>query len=277
MQLLNFGESIGKLNTSASKEIEHEEEEFEKLKIIANTKTVENKSLLEELEKIKQEVNVWRNKLVDESERNNEYSKDLIVQIKDLQAKNFELQKADKKLKNDAVMNTLKEKNQMIFKLEEQLKDKQISINKLKKTFLQKEIQLREDLEKESQLKLKETSTRFDTLEDENKRLEQMLKRRESILEEKQQELKMVYSKMEEISSQIENKSLDNNFKKLSKHNSELVIEKSKLEAQVNSLSDKIKNREEIITNLEGERDNLFKKLFDEQRQFGSVELNKEP
>ena len=84
--------------------------------MVANTKTEENKSLKEECEKFKLEVNEWRNKLMQESERNNEYNKELVDQIKDLQTKNFELQKSAKKHNNEAIMKQFKDKNEHIFK-----------------------------------------------------------------------------------------------------------------------------------------------------------------
>ena len=197
-----------------------------------------------------------------ESQQNNEYAKDLINQIKDLQEKNFELQKNNLKLKKyDAMTNTLKERNERIFKLEEKLKEATEISRKLKKSFLNKEIQLRSDLEKESLEKSKEQSLKIEELNENIKVLQQTLIRKDKMLDDKQEELMMVYKKMEDISSHIESKNVDSVVKKLSKENSELIADKANKEIIISNLNEKMRKRDETIAQLEAERDDLFKKI----------------
>ena len=99
IQLLNFSDSIDKLHSHNAEESKINEEDYEKIKVLLNSKIEENKSLIEENEKFKIEISGWKKKLMNESQQNNEYVKDLINQIKDLQEKNFEFQKNGLKLK----------------------------------------------------------------------------------------------------------------------------------------------------------------------------------
>lgn len=217
---------------------------------------------MEENDRFKLEISEWKKKLMHESQQNNEYVKGLISQLKELQEKNFELQKGNLKLKKyDALSNTLKERNERIFKLEEKLKEMNEISRKLKRNFLNKEIQLRADLEKEGFDKSKELSLKIEGLNESIKVLQQTIQRKDRLLEEKQEELRMMYNKMEEISNHIESKNVDSVVKKLSKDNSELIADKANKDVMLSNLTEKLRKKDDIIAQLESERDELFKKI----------------
>ena len=267
MQLLNFSESINKFSNAPNNDSRLSTSEFEKLKIVSNTKTEENKSLKEECEKLKIDLNQWRTKLMQESERNNEYNKELVEQIKDLQTKNFELQKANKKYANDTIMKQFKEKNEQIFKLEEKLKDSILINQKLKKANLEKELKLRQELEQECQQNMKKTISKLEEKELEYIQLQKTIKNKDEKIDDLKQEVNLVYTKMSEISTQIENKNIDGSYQKLLDQIQQLKFENSKLEVRMKSQSDKLLKRENTIVQYESERDDLIKQMFEKQRQ----------
>lgn len=211
---------------------------------------------------------------MDESERNNKHSKELMNQIKELQTKNFELQKANKKAVSEHVVNQLKDKNEQIFKLEEKLKDAISTSRKLKKHYYEKELQIKQDCEKESQQRLKKTLSKMDEKELENKNLLKIIQQKDEKLDELKNEVNLVYSKMHEISAQIQSKNIDENYKKLHEDNMQIKFENSKLEAKTKSLEDNIKKRDKTIKQHETERDSLIKKLFEAQRKHGVTDPN---
>lgn len=275
--MLNFTESIDKLQPQNTEETKISEEDYEKIKVLLNSKIEENKSVVEENDKFKIEISEWKKKLMQESQQNNEYVKGLISQLKDLQEKNFELQKSNLKLKKyDALSNTLKERNERIFKLEEKVKEMNDNSRKLKKNFLNKEIQLREDLEKEGFEKNKELSLKIEEFSETIKSLQQTIQRKDRLLDEKQDELMMMYNKMEEISNHIESKNVDSVVKKLSKENSELIVDKANKDVMISNLTEKLKKKDETIANLESERDELFKRIVNYKRESYKAEANQQ-
>ena len=275
--MLNFTESIDKLQPQNTEETKISEEDYERIKVLLNSKIEENKSVVEENDKFKIEISEWKKKLMQESQQNNEYVKGLISQLKDLQEKNFELQKSNLKLKKyDALSNTLKERNERIFKLEEKVKEMNDNSRKLKKNFLNKEIQLREDLEKEGFEKNKELSLKIDEFSETIKSLQQTIQRKDRLLDEKQDELMMMYNKMEEISNHIESKNVESVVKKLSKENSELIVDKANKDVMISNLTEKLKKKDETIANLESERDELFKRIVNYKRESYKAEVNQQ-
>jgi hypothetical protein len=142
--------------------------------------------------------------------------------------------------------------NKKIFMLEEKMKESKTVISKLKKQMFQKDIQIRQDVDKEHINKNKDLIFRIEELQNENETLQKEIGRRDNVIKEKQKEIDLVYENMAHISSKIENKKIDNSVKMLERQNTDLLDLASTEHSQ---LKNKIKKRELKIRELEKERD----------------------
>jgi hypothetical protein len=142
--------------------------------------------------------------------------------------------------------------NKKIFMLEEKMKESKTVISKLKKQMFQKDIQIRQDVDKEHINKNKDLIFRIEELQNENETLQKEIGRRDNVIKEKQKEIDLVYENMAHISSKIENKKIDNSVKMLERQNTDLLDLASTEHCQ---LKNKIKKRELKIRELEKERD----------------------
>jgi chromosome segregation ATPase len=272
LQLLNFTDSLGRLNTEQQQHPQANQEEYNKLKILFESKSEEVKGFKEEAERYKDEVKEWRKKLVEESEKNNEYVKSILDKNKNLQTKYNEFERKCIDFKKHAD-NNFQKKNEEIFKLQEKIKTFVVEKSKMKKLMVQKEIEIRSQVENQNLGNNKELVMKNENLRNEVDNLNRKLIDYEGIIKEKAKEVAMVYQKMEQIANQIETKQVDSNFKKLVKENSHLITENSKLEVAVNSLNDKLKRREKTIKELKVDRDQLTSKLSEYHRLMPSDEV----
>lgn len=270
-QLLNFRDNIDTLNTFEDDGAKVDIKEYEKLQLMLNNKIEENKSLQDVISKHTKEISDYRHKLIEESEKNNEHLKELTTQIKDLRQKNFELENKSIHSNKEMIMKATNEKNKKIFMLEERLKESKSVMSKLKKQMFQKDIQIRQDMDKEYISKNKDLAFRIEELQNENETLLKEIGRRDNALKEKQKEIDLVYQNMAHISTKIETKKLDNSVKKLEKQNTDLLELASSERLQ---FQDKVKKRDEIIIELEKERDNLISAISQLQRELSNANLS---
>lgn len=276
-QLLSFMDNLGKLNTEKDVNVV-DTHEYEKLKVLCSTKSEEIKTLTEENERHKREVAEYRQKLTSEAESNNKTFKDLSQKIKELKVMNFQIESKILESNNKAVMAAAKEKNEQIFMLEEKLKEMKSVNSKLKKNSLQKEIQLRGDLDKEYQLKQKDLITKYEELENKNVNLVKLIERRDEKILQQQSEIEKVYAKLEQISSKIQNQDIDNNVKKLSKENVDMISLNSKLEYSVKKYQERVKRRDATIEDLKQEKAMLKSQIEELQSQITNFDYpSKQP
>lgn len=212
------------------------------------------------------------NKLVEESEKNNEYVKSILDKNKALQTKYNELERKCVEFKKHADTNFQK-KNEEIFKLQEKIKLLCVEKSKIKKLMMQKEVDIRSQVESQNLENSKELVMKNESLRIEVDKLNKKLIDYEGIIKDKAKEVALVYQKMEQIANRIETKQVDSNFKKLVKENSHLITENSKLEVAVNSLSEKLSRREKTIKELKADRDHLTSKLSEFHRQTPSEDV----
>jgi phage host-nuclease inhibitor protein Gam len=155
--------------------------------------------------------------------------------------------------------------------LEEKMKESKTVISKLKKQMFQKDIQIRQDVDKEHINKNKDLIFRIEELQNENETLQKEIGRRDNVIKEKQKEIDLVYENMAHISSKIENKKIDNSVKMLERQNTDLLDLASTEHSQ---LKNKIKKRELKIRELEKERDDWISTISQLQRELSNANLS---
>jgi len=271
-QLLEMIDNLGELDKAQESKPEFTQEEYDNIKIRLESRIEENKTLKNEKNILENEVSEWRKKIVEDSEKNNDYVKGLITQIKEMHIKNSTMEKKSGDFRKQ-VESAMKQKNEEIFKLQEKIKATVIDFKKLKKKSIQKNLDRKSSMDINSGY-YKELAYKIEDMQNDLNLKDRTIKDYELIIKEKTDEISLVYQKMDQIADKIKNKNIDSNLKKLTKDNQELMSANSKLEIEVKTLSDKVKRREKLISDVEKEKDKLTENANEYRKQLTELQFD---
>jgi len=265
-------DNLGELDKAQESKPEFTQEEYDNIKIRLESRIEENKTLKNEKNILENEVSEWRKKIVEDSEKNNDYVKGLITQIKEMHIKNSTMEKKSGDFRKQ-VESAMKQKNEEIFKLQEKIKATVIDFKKLKKKSIQKNLDRKSSMDINSGY-YKELAYKIEDMQNDLNLKDRTIKDYELIIKEKTDEISLVYQKMDQIADKIKNKNIDSNLKKLTKDNQELMSANSKLEIEVKTLSDKVKRREKLISDVEKEKDKLTENANEYRKQLTELQFD---